>query len=162
MKAGEGATRHLRPFFPSAADFATQTTPHFRFLVDELGFSQPQLVDTAADAFDIRYDGKSLAVLLSWEVEGGFFACQLIPRLAGGELEPDYERWLSPNEILAARGAIDAWVTQADLDNVDELGYGQVMDRVAGDLQTYCADVLAGDWAIYNAAHHWLERLAGN
>lgn len=160
MKPAEVVALHMRPFFPAAVDFATQTTPHFTFLVDELGFDQPQVFDTGGDAFDIRYDGKSVAVLLSWEVEGGFFACQLVPRRPAGDLDPEYERWLSPNEVLAARDAVDEWVTQADLDDVDESGYAQVMERVATHLRTYCADVLAGDWAIYDAAHRWLERSA--
>jgi len=156
MSAANG--QHLRPFFPAASDFAAATAPHFRFLVDVLRFTGPHVAGAATDAFDIRYDGRRVSVLLSWETEGAFFACQLIPRQATGELERDDERWLSPNEILGARGATDEWVTQADLDDVDEQGYGQVMERVAHNLRTYCADVLAGDWTIYEAAHRWLER----
>ena len=149
---------HLRPFFPTAADFSAATSPHFGFLVDELGFTGPLTVGDSDEAFDVRFDGPKVSVLLSWEVEGGFFACQIIPRNKDGELEQDYERWLSPTEILAARGKLDDATTQADLDDVDEAGYARVMKRAAANMRRHCADVLKGDWSIYSAAHRWLEK----
>lgn len=154
----ELADPHMRPYFPTAEDFSAATAPHFRFLVDELGFSGPVVTEQPGVAFDVRYDGPQMAVLLNWEVDGGYFACQLIPRLANGELDPDYERWLSPNEILVAHGAIDEWVTQADLEDVDQRGYAQAMTRAARNLRVHGADVLRGDWSVYQAAHRWLEQ----
>jgi hypothetical protein len=153
-------TTHLRPFFPTALDFSAATSPHFSFLVDELGFEGPLIVGDSDEAFDVRFDGPKVAVLLSWEVEGGFFACQIIPRTSGGQLETDYERWLSPTEVLAARGKLDDATTQADLDDVDEAGYARVMKRAAANMRRHCAEVLKGDWSIYSAAHRWLERRA--
>jgi hypothetical protein len=146
---------HRRPFFPGPADFAAAAAPHFRFLVDELGFSGPRVSGEPGDGFDVRFDGAHSAVLLNWESDGGYFACQLIPRAADGTLEPDYERWLSPIEILAARGALHEWPTQADFDDVDAAGFGALMDRAARCLREHCADVLAGDWSVYEAARRW-------
>ena len=157
MMTDPGIT-HLRPFFPTAADFSDATAPHFSFLVDEMGFSGPFVVGDTDEAFDVRFDGQKVSVLLSWEVDGGFFACQLIPRVGGDQLEPDYERWLSPTEVLAARGKLDDATTQADLDDVDEAGYARVMKRAAANMRRHCADVLKGDWSVYPAAHRWLEK----
>ena len=154
----EAGTTHLRPFFPTAADFSAATSPHFAFLVDEFGFSGPLIVGDSDEAFDVRFDGPKVSVLLSWEVEGAFYACQIIPRMTDGELEPDYERWLSPTEVLAARGKLDDAISQHDLDDVDEAGYARVMKRAAANMRRHCADVLKGDWSIYPAAHRWLEK----
>jgi hypothetical protein len=148
---------HLRPFFPAAADFAAATGPHFRFLVDDFGYTGPELVDHAGLSFDVRFDGPQAAVLLNWDVEGGYFACNLIRRLGNGDLDPDFDRWLSPNEILAARGAREKWVTHDDLERVNKQGYARVMERQAANLRDYCADVLRGNWSIYKAAHSWFE-----
>jgi hypothetical protein len=151
-------TSHLRPFFPTAIDFSAATSPHFAFLVDDLGFTGPLIVADSDEAFDIRWDGPKVSVLLSWEVEGAFFASQIIPRTKDGELEHDYELWLSPTEVLAARGKLDDAITQADFDNADEAGYARVMKRAAANMRRHCADVLKGDWTIYPAAHRWLEK----
>jgi hypothetical protein len=148
---------HLRPFFPGAADFAAAATPHFGFLVNELGFSRPQVSGEPGDGYDVRYDGASSAVLLSWESDGGFFGCQIIPLTADGTLESDFERWLSPNEVLAVRNALDEWPSQAEFDDIDAAGFGRLMARAARCLQEHCLDVLAGDWSVYSAAHRWLE-----
>lgn len=154
----ETSTSHLRPFFPTAADFSAATSPHFGFLVDEMGFTGPLIVGDSDEAFDVRFDGPKVSVLLSWEVAGGFFASQIIPRTKDGQLESDYERWLSPTEVLAARGKLDDATSQADLDDADEAGYGRVMKRAAASLRRHCAEVLKGDWSIYPAAHRWLEK----
>lgn len=156
----EPRTAHLRPFFPTAADFSAATSPHFGFLVGELGFARPLIVGDSDVAFDVRFDGTKVSVLLSWEVEGGFFACQIIPRTKDGQLESDYERWLSPTEVLAARDKLDDAISQADLDDVDEAGYARVMKRAAANMRRHCADVLKGDWSVYPAAHRWLEKRA--
>ena len=144
----------LRPFFPSATDFAAATTPHFSFLIDEFRFAEP-VVTGNEEAYDIRYDGPGTAVLLTWEIESGYFGCELAPRAANGDLDPDYENWLTANEILAARGATDRWVVEAELDNVDEDGYAAVMSREADNLRTYCADVLRGDWSVRESELIW-------
>lgn len=148
---------HLRPFFPAAADFAAATSPHFQFLIDDFGYKGPELVDHAALSFDVRFDATKAAVLLNWDVEGGYFACNLIRRVRNGDLDPDYNRWLSPNEILAARGARERWVTHDDLERVNEAGYTRAMERLAANLRDYCADVLRGDWSVYDTAHRWFE-----
>jgi hypothetical protein len=155
---GERDRPRLRPFFATAADFAAATAPHFGFLVDELEFSGPVVSEQPAEAYDLRYDGPNSAVLLSWEIDSALFGCQLAPRLRDGKLDRDYEHWLSLNEVLAARGAADRWVTQADLDAVDEAGYAAAMRRTADNLRTYAADVLAGDWTVRESAQRWLER----
>jgi len=144
----------LRPFFPTAADFAGATTPHFSFLIDEFRFAGP-VVTATEDAYDIRYDGPGTAVLLSWEIESGLFGCELAPRATDGTLDPDYENWLTANEILAARGASDRWVAQSELDDVDEIGYAAVMSHEADNLRTHCADVLRGDWSVRESALVW-------
>ena len=153
MTEGRG---HLRPFFPSVRDFEAATTGHFRFLVDEFEYAEPRTSDLGA-SFEVRYDGSGTVVLLSWDVEGGYFACHLAPRISNGDIHPDPERWLTPNEILATRGALDRWISHDDLDGADELVFGQTMERHAANLRDYCADVLGGDWSIYDAAHLWLE-----
>jgi len=144
----------LRPFFPSATDFAAATTPHFSFLIDEFRFAGP-VVTGNQEAYDIRYDGPGTAVLLSWEIENGLFGCELAPRAADGHLDPDFENWLTANEVLAARGAMDRWVVESELDGVDEDGYAAVMMREADNLRTYCADVLRGDWSVHDSAVMW-------
>jgi hypothetical protein len=153
--------RHLRPFFSAAEDFRAATAPHFKFLVDEFGFEVAAFDVQAGVAFDLRYDGSDASVLLSWDVEGGYFGCHLVPRLPHGGPDPDSDHWLSPNEVLAVRGARDQLVTHDQLEGVDESGYAQVMERVAGSLRQYCADVLRGDWTIYERAHRWFEEQAG-
>ena len=147
---------HLRPFIPSARDFEAATASHFRFLVDDLGYSGQRLTDLGA-SFEIRYDGPGTAVLLNWDVEGGYFACHLAPLLANGDIHPDPERWLTPNEILAARGARERWIGHDDLEGADELAFGLAMEQHAANLRDYCADVLRGDWSIFETAHSWLE-----
>ena len=147
----------MRPFFPTVQDFAAATTPHFRFLVDEFGFVGPSIEEQTDEMYDVAYYGPHTAVLLNWDTTGAFFACNLAPRTADGTLDPDYEHWLSVNEVVAARGAHDRWVSQADLDDVDAAGYAAVMSREADNLRTHCADVLRGDWSIRAAAHSWLE-----
>jgi hypothetical protein len=144
----------LRPFFPSATDFAAATTPHFSFLIDEFRFAEP-VVTGNEEAYDIRYDGPGTAVLLTWEIASGYFGCELAPRAADGDLDPDYENWLTANEILAARGVTDRWVVEAEFDNVDEEGYATVMSREADNLRTHCADVLRGDWSVRDSELIW-------
>lgn len=144
----------LRPFFPSAADFAAATTPHFSFLIDEFRFAEP-VVTSAEEAYDIRYDGAGTAVLLTWEIESGYFGCELAPRSANGELDPYFENWLTANEILAAHGATDRWVVESELDNVDENGYAALMSRAADNLRTYGAEVLRGDWGVRDSELIW-------
>ena len=100
----QSAPRHFRPFFPSAADFAAATTSHFQFLVDDFDFLGPDVTDRGM-SLDVRYDGDRTSVLLTWDVDGGYFACHLVPRLENGELDPDPDRWLLPTEVLAARNA---------------------------------------------------------
>jgi hypothetical protein len=151
------ARRRFRPFFPSARDFEAATRGHFQFLVDEFAFSGPLVIDRG-ESFGLRYDGPGTAVLLNWDVEGGYFACHLAPRLDNGEPHPDPDRWLSPNEVLAARGAAEDWVTHADLEGADEARFAETMSRYAANLRNHCADVLRGDWSIFDAAHSWLER----
>ena len=132
---------------------------HFQFLVDDFGYLGPAVLDHGP-TFDVRYDGDRTTVLLTWDVEGGFFACHLVPRMRNGELNPDPERWLTPNEVLAARNARHDWVGHADLEQADEVVFARTMDRHAANLRTYCADVLGGDWSIYDLAHRWLEEPA--
>ena len=151
-------TLRLRPFFPSARDFAAAASPHFEFLVSDLGFGQPKVSDEPGGGFDIRFDSDSVNVLRSWESDGGSFGCQLVPLTHGGRLEPDVERWLSPTEILAAGGVLDEWPNQRDFDDVTHRRYGALMERAATCLREHCADVLAGDWSVYDAAHRWLEK----
>ena len=144
----------LRPFFASAADFAAATRPHFSFLIDEFRFAEPAVTGNQ-EAYDIRYDGPGTAVLLIWEIENGLFGCELAPRAAVGDLDPDYENWLTANEILAARGAMDRWVVESELNGVDEDGFAAVMEREADNLRTFCADVLRGDWSVRDSALMW-------
>ena len=150
------AERHMRPFFPSPEDFVAVTMPHFRFLIDDFAYSGPEVVDRGA-SFDLRYDGNGTSVLLNWDVEGGYFACHLVPRLDSGELHPDPDRWLSPNEILAARGADEDWITHDDLEQADEARFAETMSRYAANLRNHCADVLRGDWSIFDSAHGRFE-----
>jgi len=152
-----GPAPRMRPFFPSVQDFAAATTPHFQFLVDDLGFVGPSVEEQTDEMYDVTYYGERSAVMLSWDTTGGYFACNVAPRLADGSLDPDYERWLSVNEIVAAKGAPERWVNQSDLEDVDLDGFARVMRRVADNLSTYCADVLQGDWSIHQAATRWLE-----
>jgi hypothetical protein len=147
---------HLRPFIPSAADFLASTRDHFQFLVVDFGYRGPRTNDLGK-AFEVIYDGPGTAVLLSWDVEGGYFACHLAPRLPSGDVHPDTDRWMSPNEVLAARGAMEDWVGQDDLEGADEAGFARTMERHAANLRSYCADVLRGDWSIYEYARGWLE-----
>ena len=147
----------MRPFFPTVQDFAGASTPHFQFLVDEFGFIGPSVEEQTDEMYDVTFYGPSTAVLLNWDTTGGFFACNLAPRLPDGTLDPDYEQWLSTNEIVAARGFPDRWVNQAELDGVDLAGYAAVMKREADNLRTYCADVLRGDWSVREAVNRWLE-----
>jgi hypothetical protein len=37
---------------------------------------------------------------------------------------------------------------------------GRTMERQGANLRTYCADVLRGDWSIYETARSWLEHPA--
>jgi hypothetical protein len=148
---------HMRPFFPTVQDFAAATVPHFQFLVDKYDYVGPSLEEQTSDTFEIAYYGSATVVLLAWEVTGGFFGCNLVPRLRDGTLDTDPDRWLSPNEILGARNERDEWVTQADLEDVDAAGYARTMERAAANLRTYCSDVLRGDWSIYGEAHGWFE-----
>ena len=148
---------HLRPFFPSARDFAAATTPHFGFLVTEFGFAGPVVTENF-ESFDVRYDGRRTSLLLNWDADGGYIGIHLIPRRGPGAPDPDAERWLRPNEILAARGAVKDAVTHADFEGVDQRGFAVVMEREAANLRKHCADVLRGDWSIYSEAHGWFER----
>ena len=146
----------LRPFFPTARDFEAATIAHFRFLVDEFDFSGPRTTDLGR-SFEIRYDGPATDVLLNWDVEGGFFACHMAPLLPNGEVNPDPDRWLAPNEILAARGASERWIGHDELDGADERAFARVMERQAANVRDYCADVLRGDWSVFDTARAWLE-----
>ena len=58
--------------------------------------------------YDVAYYGPTTAVLLNWDTTGSYFACNLAPRFADGSLDPDYQHWLSVNEVVAARGADSA------------------------------------------------------
>jgi hypothetical protein len=142
---------HLRPFFPSAADFAAATAIHFQFLLEDFGYLGPQVTDQG-QSFEIQYDGERASVLLSWDAEGGYFGCHLIARLPSGGLESDPDHWLTPNEVLAARDAQHEWVTQGDLEHVDEPGFGRAMERIAANLRNHCGELLRGDWSIYGVA----------
>jgi len=146
----------LRPFFPTARDFAAATTPHFAFLVDDFGYQGPQIEERSDDMYDVAYYGRGTAVVLNWDTDAAYFACNLAPRLADGTLDPDYQAWMSVNEVVAARGATERWVSQADLDDVDLSGFGAVMDRAADNLRDFCDDVLRGDWTVRRDAHRWL------
>jgi hypothetical protein len=148
----------MRPFFPTVQDFAAATAPHFGFLVGEFGFVGPSIEEQSDVMYDVVYYGPSTAVLLNWDTTGSFFACNLAPRLADGTLDPDYQHWLSVNEVVAVRGGADRWVGAAALDDVDLHGYGAVMKREASNLREFCADVLRGDWRIRSEAHRWLEQ----
>jgi hypothetical protein len=147
----------MRPFFPTIQDFAGATAPHFEFLVSEFGFVGPSIEEQNDEMYDVAYYGDATAVLLNWDTTGSFFACNLAPRLDDGSLDPDYEHWLSVNEVVAAGGAADRWIAQADLDDVDAAGYAAVMKREAANLRDFCADVLRGDWSIRAQAQSWLE-----
>jgi hypothetical protein len=148
---------HLRPFFPSADDFAAATAPPFDFLVTEFGYSDPTVTDLDGAIYEVRYDGEGTAVLLNWDVEGGFIGVHFVPRSARGHLTSDPEKWLRPNEILGARGQRSRWTTQTDLEGVDKIGYEAVLKREAANMREFCADVLRGDWSIYGEAHGWVE-----
>lgn len=124
--------------------------------MDDFDFSGPQVTERGP-SFEVRYDGPGTAVLLSWDVEGGYFACHLAPRISNGEVHPDPDRWLSPNEVLAARGAPERWIRHDDLEGADEKEFGKVMERQASSLRDYCADVLRGDWTIFDAARGRLQ-----
>lgn len=154
----DASVQHLRPFFPSAADFAAATVPHFEFLVSELGFAEPVVEELVPGSFDVRFDGKATSVLLNWDAEGGFIGVHLVPRTRAGSLNLDPESWLRPNEVLGARGARGEWVTQTDLEGVNERGYARVMEREAANLRNYCAEILRGDWSIYDEAHDWIAQ----
>jgi hypothetical protein len=153
----EAPTPHMRPFFPTVQDFAAATAPHFRFLVSEFGFVGPSIEEQTDEMYDVAYYGPSTAVLLNWDTSGSFFACNIAPRLLDGSLDPDYEKWLSVNEVAAARGGADRWIGQADLDDVDLAGYGAVMERQAANLREFAADVLRGDWSVRSDALRWLD-----
>jgi len=154
----EAPTPRMRPFFPTVQDFAAATAPHFDFLVGDFGYVGPSVEEQTDEMYDVAYYGASTAVLLNWDTTGSYFACNLAPRLADGTLDPDYQHWLSVNEVVAARGGAQRWVSQAELDDVDLAGYGAVMQREANNLRDYCADVLRGDWTIRADAHRWLEQ----
>ncbi|HEY7024264.1 MAG TPA: hypothetical protein VH371_04805 [Candidatus Limnocylindrales bacterium] len=147
----------MRPFFPTVRDFAAATTPHFQFLVSDFGYSGPTIEERTDDLFDVAYYGRGTAVLLNWDTSAAYFACNLAPRLADGTLDPDYRNWMSVNEVVAARGAAERWISQRDLDDVDLPGYGTVMDRAAENLREFCDDVLRGDWSVRRDAQRWLE-----
>jgi hypothetical protein len=149
---------HMRPFFPSATDFAAATTPHFEFLVSDLGYAEPVIEETIPGSYDVRYDGTGTSVLLNWDAEGGFIGVHLVPRSRSGALNSDVDSWLRPNEVLGARAARREWVTQTDLEGVSADGYARVMEREAANLRNYCADVLGGDWSIYGEAHDWIAQ----
>ena len=158
---GEVPAPRMRPFFPTVQDFAAATAPHFSFLVTDFGYVGPSIEEQTDEMYDVAYYGPSTAVLLNWDTTGSFFACNLAPRFADGSLDPDYEHWLSVNEIVAARGAENRWVSQADLDDVDVAGYGAVMKREVANLRDFCADVLRGNWSIRTDAQRWLEQNQG-
>jgi hypothetical protein len=158
---GEAPSPRMRPFFPTVQDFAAATAPHFSFLVTEFGFVGPSIEEQTDEMYDVAYYGASAAVLLNWDTTGSYFACNLAPRFPDGSLDPDYEHWLSVNEVVAARGAENRWVSQADLDDVDVAGYGAVMKREAANLRDFCADVLRGNWSIRTDAQRWLEQSPG-
>ena len=155
--SGESPAPRMRPFFPSVQDFAAATTPHFQFLVDELGFVGPSIEEQNDEMYDVTYYGDHTAVMLSWDTTGGYFACNLAPRRPDGSLDPDYLQWLSVNEVVAAKGAPERWVKQSDLEDIDLDGFTRVMRREAENLRTYCGDVLHGNWSIREAATRWLE-----
>jgi hypothetical protein len=148
----------MRPFFPTVQDFAAATAPHFDFLVTEFGFVGPSIEEQNDEMYDVVYYSPQTAVLLNWDTTGSFFACNLAPRFDDGSLDPDYEHWLSVNEIVAARGAPERWVNSSELDDVDLSGYAAVMEREAHNLRDYCGDVLKGDWTIRADASRWLEQ----
>lgn len=148
----------MRPFFPTVQDFAAATAPHFAFLVTEFGFTGPSIEEQNDEMYDVAYYGPASAVLLNWDTTGSYFACNLAPRFADGALDPDYQHWISVNEVAAARGGADRWVGQAELDDVDLVGYGAVMKHVANNLRDFCVDVLRGDWSIRAAAQRWQEQ----
>ena len=148
----------MRPFFPTVQDFAAATAPHFTFLVSEFGFVGPSIEEQTDEMYDVAFYGPLTAVLLNWDTTGSFFACNLAPRFEDGTLDPDYEQWLSVNEVVAARGGAQRWITQADLDDVTLDGYGAVMERAAANLRDFCTDVLRGDWTIRAEAQSWLEQ----
>ena len=154
----EAPTPRMRPFFPTVQDFAAASAPHFQFLVSEFGFVGPSIEEQNDEMYDVAYYGPSTAVLLNWDTTGSFFACNLAPRLGDGTLDPDYEHWLSANEVVAARGGADRWVSQAELDDVDLAGYASVMAREAANLRDFCSDVLRGDWSVRADAQRWLEQ----
>jgi hypothetical protein len=148
----------MRPFFPTVQDFAAATAPHFEFLVSDFGFTGPSIEEQNDEMYDVAYYGQKTAVLLNWDTTGSYFACNLAPRFEDGSLDPDYQHWMSVNEVAAARGGPARWVGQADLDDVDLAGYGAVMKRVANNVRDFCIDVLRGDWTVRSAAHSWLEQ----
>lgn len=158
---GEELTPRMRPFFPTVQDFAAATAPHFAFLVSEFGFVGPSIEEQNDEMYDVAYYGPATAVLLNWDTTGSFFACNLAPQFPDGTLDPDYENWLSVNEVVAARGAPDRWVSQADLDDVDVASYGAVMKPEAANLRDFCADVLRGNWSIRAEVQSWLEQHPG-
>jgi hypothetical protein len=147
----------MRPFFPTVQDFAAATAPHFAFLVSEFGFVGPSVEEQNDEMYDVAYYGPSTAVLLNWDTTGSYFACNIAPRLLDGSLDTDYEHWLSVNEIAAARGGPERWISQTDLDDVDLAGYGAVMDRQAANVREFCSDVLRGDWSVRPDALRWLD-----
>ena len=155
---GEAPSPRMRPFFPTVQDFAAATAPHFEFLVTDLGYTGPSIEEQNDEMYDVAYYGPATAVLLNWDTTGSYFACNLAPRFADGSLDADYQHWMSVNEVVAARGADERWVTQDELDDVNIHGYGAVMDRVALNLRDYCMDVLQGDWSVRDSAQRWLEQ----
>lgn len=148
----------MRPFFPTVQDFAAATAPHFEFLVSDFGFTGPSIEEQNDEMYDVAYYGQATAVLLNWDTTGSYFACNLAPRFEDGSLDPDYQHWMSVNEVAAARGGPARWVGQSDLDDVDLAGYGAVMKRVANNVRDFCIDVLRGDWTVRSAAHSWMEQ----
>jgi len=153
----EETNPRLRPFFPTAGDFAAATVPHFEFLCRDYGFAGPTIDEHTDDMFDVVFYGPATAVLLNWDAAAAYFACNLAPRIADGKLDPDYQHWMSVNEVVAARDAAERWISQADLDDVDEAGYGAVMEQAAANLRDFCDDVLRGSWIVRRDAHSWLE-----
>jgi len=156
--ASEMPTPRMRPFFPTVQDFAAATAPHFEFLVTDFGFVGPSIEEQNDEMYDVVYYSPGTAVLLNWDTTGSFFAVNLAPRFTDGTLDPDYEHWLSANEIVAARGAPDRWIRSSELDDVDFAGYGAVMRREAANLRELCADVLRGNWSVRTDAQRWLEK----